>query len=124
MDSQTELHPVVWTNEKIGQFHNNVDMLIQTGKKTNNYFSYQSGIALLNFFNKIQSFRDKTILDYGCGPGHFINLLLTKFKPKVVYGFDLADESIRECNEKNVSMSSYGGGYQVVSAIMNPISLM
>lgn len=110
MNNQPNLHPVVWTNEKIGQFHNNVDLLIKNGKMANNYFSYKSGIALLNFFNKMQRFNEKSILDYGCGPGHFINLLLTRFKPKVVYGFDLSDESIKICNERNATIQRYGGG--------------
>lgn len=113
----TNLHPVDWSGDKVGIFHDNVDKLITTGKKSNNYFSYQSGYALIKLFNKLCNFRNKEILDYGCGPGFFINLILNKYKAKKVYGYDISEESVRLCENQNDGYENWGGYGRIVRVI-------
>lgn len=96
-------HEAAWTSEKISHvwdFYSTQD---------NEYFSKRAGDSIIKFIKRKIPL-DGNVLDFGCGPGHFIELLLEK----KIYsgGFDLSLESVDAVRAKFGSDPYFLGGIQ------------
>jgi 2-polyprenyl-3-methyl-5-hydroxy-6-metoxy-1,4-benzoquinol methylase len=88
-------HNLEWTEENVARLWD----YYSKNLKSREYFSCHSGKYILNFVKRFIKFKDKEILDFGCGPGYLIEQLL-KLNCKKVFGLDFSDESIESVNSK------------------------
>jgi len=88
---------IVWTEDKISVIWN---YYAQNPAYQQQYYSFHSGIYILNEVRKLVSLNKKHILDFGCGPGYLIGYLLEHSRESVVYGLDFSFESVRITEEK------------------------
>jgi ubiquinone/menaquinone biosynthesis C-methylase UbiE len=84
-------HEVHWTSEKISRIWD------FTSTQDSEYFSRRAGDSVIKLVKRKIPLYGK-VLDFGCGPGHFIELLLER----KIYsgGFDLSPESIKAVEAK------------------------
>ena len=88
---------ILWTDDKISVIW---DYYAQNPAYQPQYFSFHSGIYILNEVKKQLSLNKKHILDFGCGPGHLIGYLLDHSRGSMVYGLDFSFTSVRITEEK------------------------
>ena len=102
------LQKVRWTDDVTARFWNNIDELMERGEKNNDYFANQVGRELVHHMNRLVGFRNKTILDYGCGMGHLMRIISEIYDVSAVYGCDLSETSVEYV--KQSSIEKLGGG--------------
>ena len=107
------LHEVEWSEKKISDFWDNKNRLIDSNIMSSGYFSQQTGPFLLRKLNRSIGFKNKDILDYGCGQGHLIDEICSKYKPKSVCGVDLSSEACKDSNTRNKKHQMFKGAYQL-----------
>ena len=107
------MHEVIWNSKKISEFWTNNDLLIARGIKENDYFGEIYSPAILDILNEKVCFRNKKVLDYGCGVGSLIKRLLEDYKPELVMGCDLSEESCNETDKRCIKFKSYKGSFNI-----------
>lgn len=95
-------HDVEWDDKKISNFWNVFSDIHKTG-----YFAEQVGEEVLQYVKKHIDINGK-IIDYGCGNGYLIGLLLDK-KIEVVCGCDYSKDSVEHVNNRYQNNKKYGG---------------
>lgn len=97
------LHKVKWSGENIAQFWNNHNILIERGEEYPAYFSKKTGPYLVNFLKKHLQLNNKSILDYGCGPGFITQYLCENLVNSNISACDLSqvacEETFSRCKE-------------------------
>lgn len=73
------------------------------GKIVNPVFSRSMRLRFKRTLSYCQPIQDKTVVDLGCGPGHYAIALAQKGAKKVV-GIDFAEEMIKIANQKALSL--------------------
>lgn len=96
-------HPVEWTETKIANFWN---YLGKNPAAREGYFGYQAGRAVIAETKKYIALRG-SVLDYGCGPGWFIEHLLGQ--GIACQGIDFSEESVRAVNDRLKMHSLFRG---------------
>lgn len=96
-------HEVEWTSEKVGRFW---DYLAKNTSKEDAYFSHVLGRLVVRYAEKIIRLSEP-ILDFGCGPGFLMAILLERGYS--VRGMDFSVESVQKANERCASHQQYGG---------------
>jgi len=101
-------HNVVWTPEHIRRLWHYYS---QNSATQGLYFSYQAGKAVLSQVEwSVKLRKTRNVLDYGCGPGHFISELLRISRDgQKCFGLDFSRESVDEVKQKYSSHERYGG---------------
>ncbi len=107
------LHKVEWTEEKISEFWNNTNVLVDRNEKNGGYFADITGPYLLKKVNSSIHFKGKEIADYGAGQGFLIAELCNKYHPKRVCGIDLSEQAVSDMKEKCGGYDCYGGSVVV-----------
>jgi ubiquinone/menaquinone biosynthesis C-methylase UbiE len=102
MNSDKEVNDIKWGSKEW------FDNLASTSNSASDYFSHDKNgyqkhrhRKLINFIKQnIQLNRPISILDVGCGEGHFTNILSQEFLTKNVTGFDFIECIINSAKEK------------------------
>jgi 2-polyprenyl-3-methyl-5-hydroxy-6-metoxy-1,4-benzoquinol methylase len=109
MDQRNNNFEIQWTDLKVSRLWNYYANCLPQ----NQYFSFHSGKYLLKALMEKIEMREKTILDFGCGPGYLIDHLLIYTGESTVYGLDFSSESVRIVKDKFKNHSRFGGAYVV-----------
>ncbi len=96
-------HDVEWTPEKIGRFW---DFLAKDASKVDSYFSRRFGPLVVRSIEAIGPLAEP-ILDFGCGPGFLMQVLLGR--GYAVRGLDFSADSVMKANERCAGQAGYGG---------------
>jgi SAM-dependent methyltransferase len=96
-------HDVVWTREKIGRYW---DYLAKDASKENAYFSRRFGSLIIRFAETIAPLAEP-VLDFGCGPGFLMALLLERGYS--VRGLDFSAASVQKADERCAGYRKYAG---------------
>ncbi len=112
LDNQNEFHPheIVWSDEKIDRlwgYYSGSEFFQEE------YFSYQAGRTVLKQIEKHVNVRKlSTILDYGCGPGFLIEVMLERLHGgQKCYGLDFSKKSAALVEKKFAHHPLYGGTF-------------
>lgn len=89
------MHEINWDSEKISRIW---QYYASNLAYKNIYFSKHSGKYILNSIRKYINFKNKKLLDFGCGPGYLIEKLLNF--PCQINGLDFSKKSIEQANKK------------------------
>ena len=109
MDLRNNNFEIEWTDSKVNRLWNYYSNYLPQ----NQYFSFHSGKYVLKVLMKKIEMEQKTILDYGCGPGYLIEQLLNNTRKNIIYGLDFSIESVRIVEDKFKGHSNFGGAYVV-----------
>lgn len=109
------LHKVNWNEQTVSTFWNDIDVLIQRQEKTNDYFAHDYAKQLLKMINKMIHFKNKKVLDYGCGRGDLIHILCNDYDLEIVNGCDISQESVDFVNRSNSGNKRFGGAVRIES---------
>ena len=104
-------HPIIWTSEKIRRLFDYYATYYD-----NSFFSTQFGRSIARYVSKHISIYDKSILDFGCGTGKFLEIL-SEFGPKKLLGIEITDSE----NNKIVKWGGVGEFFYVKD-LPSPIS--
>ncbi len=107
MDQRNNNFEIQWTDLKANRLWNYYSHCLPP----NQYFSFHSGKYLLKMLMRNVEMREKSILDFGCGPGYLIDQLLTNAKGSKIYGTDFSKESVRIVKDKFKNHSNFGGAF-------------
>lgn len=107
MSSQTrpKVHPADWTPERISSFWDNYASIPHF---RNRYFSLSCGEGVLEFADKFVS-KDGLYLDYGCGRGDLMKVLLRRGRRCM--GMDSSIENVLTVNEAFAGQALFAGAY-------------
>ncbi|MDD5070083.1 MAG: class I SAM-dependent methyltransferase [Candidatus Omnitrophica bacterium] len=98
-------HEINWTTEQVsrlwGYYADNPSYASQ-------YFSNHSGQSIVNYIKNHVSIYDKTILDFGCGPGFLLDKLIKSGASKV-YGLDFSRQSVDKANAAHQDKKTFKG---------------
>ncbi|MBD3264274.1 MAG: methyltransferase domain-containing protein, partial [Candidatus Omnitrophica bacterium] len=104
-----KLHPIKWSPDKIARLW---DYYANNPSYASQYFSSHSGIYILGQCRKYISFKDKDVLDFGCGRGHLIGYLLG-MGTRRVWGMDFSEESFNAVNNKFSGRKNFAGAVHI-----------
>lgn len=101
-----DFHEVVWTPERVARIWK-----FYAGHPAyqNQYFSQHSGRHILRYLQKWGTLKGKTVLDYGCGPGYFLEHLLKEQGLKQCFGLEFSKEAVTQVTEKFKRHPKFGG---------------
>lgn len=92
------MHNIQWTDEKIRRLWG---YYATNPAYQNQYFSSHSGKYILNYIERYLNLgKVQFILDFGCGPGYFIEHLIKVCSAGKCYGLDFSRESVDQVNKK------------------------
>lgn len=100
-----EKHEVNWTPQKISNFW---DYISSNPHFSEIYFTKHSGKAIVKDFLSVNTVTDKSILDFGCGPGNLFNALDALCSGFKYTGMDFSRNSIeylKETHKENLHFS-------------------
>lgn len=106
MEDRNRYHDVVWTPEKIKKFWNLITSDAELGQQ---YFTKEFGTSIVKLMAKHVPLRGKTLLDYGCGPGHLFEAARVRSAGIEYYGVDFSDRSVAELNERFRDARGFNG---------------
>jgi len=96
-------HYLVWDENKINKFWNFVSTF---ESYQNDYFSLQVGKGIIKFLRYITPL-EGIVLDYGCGPGYLLDILVSN---KIdCNGVDFSEESVNLVNSRYKNNRYYKG---------------
>ncbi len=98
-----KLHDIEWNEAKIQSFW---DGLVTGPENANLYFSKQKGRSLLRFVRRFSKVHGR-VVDLGCGPGYFIDHLLTAGISCA--GADLSKDSVESVNQRLKKCTEFVG---------------
>jgi len=100
-------HEILWSDKKIDRLWGYYSGSEAYQKE---YFSYQAGKIVLNQIERAVNFgKSSAILDYGCGPGFLIEVLLERTKTgQKCYGLDFSRKSVELVEKKFTGIPNYG----------------
>ncbi len=90
---QYSVHEVEWTHEKIGRFWNQY-----SETATERYFGEMVGRSLLALVDRVVGRLAEPILDFGCGSGHLLGMLMRRGQRCA--GVDFSDDSVAVVRDK------------------------
>jgi 2-polyprenyl-3-methyl-5-hydroxy-6-metoxy-1,4-benzoquinol methylase len=106
-------HEVVWTGDKIGAFWNFVSSVEAQAQF---YFAAIAGNGVATDIARTIDLRDRSVLDFGCGPGHlFPHLARHAPTPSLLRPRLLAQDSIEELKRKWGAHPQFAGGAAIGS---------
>lgn len=95
-----------WNSTNISKFWN----FYIANSSSKNYFTHQVSGSILQILDFLKIFNEnKSILDFGCGPGFFIETVINK--NIIIYAADSSEETIKSVDAKYGSHSHYGGSF-------------
>lgn len=94
---------LIWDAEMVSRFH---DFAVNWPALQNNYFTRRVGEGILNCLHHCVNLEGR-ILDYGCGPGYLIELLLNKKIP--CEAVDFSPDTINLLNSRFHNNPFWGG---------------
>jgi SAM-dependent methyltransferase len=104
------VHRVEWTEEKVGRFW---DVISQHPGTDETYFGRMVGDSVLRHVRRAGIPLRGRILDFGCGPGHFMERLL--HKRIGCEGVDFSADSVDAARERLEQLAGFGGVSQVAA---------
>lgn len=100
-------HDVVWTGDKIGSFWNFVSSVEAQAQL---YFAAIAGNGVAADIARTIDLRDRSVLDFGCGPGHLLPHL-ARHAPRHRYvGLDFSEGSIAQLTRRWGHLPQFDGG--------------
>lgn len=100
-------HDVVWTGDKISAFW---DFVSSVEVQAQLYFAHVAGNGVARHIAQTVDLRRKSVLDFGCGPGHLFPHLVRHAPTHQYFGLDFSPHSIEELDRKWRSHPQYLGG--------------
>jgi len=88
-------HEIEWTRERSSRLW---DYLSSNRSYESTYFSWRSGNSLLRFLRRRNLLRAGKTLDFGCGPGFFLEMLLRRGIG--CQGVDFSESSVRRARDR------------------------
>lgn len=88
-------HRVVWTPETIARLW---DRHASAADAQATYFSYHSGRSILRYVRRRIALAGRRVLDFGCGPGYFLEQLLAEGIPCA--GLEFSPGSVKAVSER------------------------
>jgi len=82
--------------EQLRDLHRNVNSFGIGGSTSKHYQSIEA---------LIKKFQCQSVLDYGCGKGHFLNHVSNNFPQIKIHGYDVANEAFSELPEHAVDLT-------------------
>ena len=105
MEIEFKEHEVQWNRELSSRFWNFL------ARSTTEYFSEEAGPGIVRVAIQAGVPMRGRILDFGCGPGHLLDVLA---KQKIsCEGADFSDDSVRETNARLAGNPHFGGATQI-----------
>ena len=103
-DVSFEIHPIEWDREKTARFWNYIST--RPGYQ-HNYFSRRVGGGILSVARLMGVRLRGRVLDFGCGPGYLLDLLIAR--GVACEGADFSENSIALLNDRLKRESLFGG---------------
>lgn len=95
-----------WNSTSISKFWN----FYIANNNLENYFTYQVSDSIVQILNYLNIFnKNKSILDFGCGPGFFIESIINK--NITIFAADSSEETIKSVDTKFSAHANYGGSF-------------
>lgn len=88
-----EAHRVQWTDSKIAAFWDHVASI---ESQASLYFTQTAGESVARHLAERVDLADKTVLDFGCGPGHLFPHLVKVAPTARYYGVDFSPHSVED----------------------------
>lgn len=92
-----DFHNIDWTAEKISRLW---AYYASNRAYDNTYFSKHTGDRILAYIKRYIDLANKEILDFGCGPGFFLERLVSANIGREVFGLDFSGESIEQAKQR------------------------
>lgn len=105
-------HIIQWSDLHVSRLW---DYYAKNRSYDHQYFSFQAGAHVLDYVRShIDLDRQIHILDYGCGPGFLIQLLISRLKKgQICYGLDFSKDSVSAVQRRFKDHPRYGGSHHV-----------
>jgi 2-polyprenyl-3-methyl-5-hydroxy-6-metoxy-1,4-benzoquinol methylase len=105
-------HAVEWTPEKIGAFWDYVSSIEAQSER---YFTKSVGNGVARHVAQVVPLAGRTVLDFGCGPGHLFPHLARHAPTSRYFGLDFSPNSIEELKRKWGAHPQFAGGAAIGS---------
>lgn len=105
-------HEVDWDSEKIANYWDYISSNINFEE---NYFTKNSGAAVVRNLLKNFDIKRKSILDFGCGPGHLFYELNRHCTDFTYTGIDFSKNSVNLLKEKYKDHKNFGDAIHIES---------
>ena len=99
-------HDVEWTPEKIGTYWDFVSATTQP----ENHFTYVAGSAVASHVAREVPLAGRSVLDFGCGPGHLFGHLVKQAPTLDYFGMDFSPGSVEQAKKKWGGKPQFTGG--------------
>src|SRR5687767_8616601 len=100
-------HDVEWTPEKIGTFW---DYVSSVEAQAQAYFTYAVGAGVAHHIAAHVPLAGRTVLDFGCGPGHLFPHLAREAPTMRYFGLDFSEGSIAQLERRWRGQPQFAGG--------------
>lgn len=109
-------HQVQWTPDKVGAFW---DHVAEIESQADQYFTRIAGASVAHHLAQRIDLAHKTVLDFGCGPGHLFPHLVRAAPTARYFGVDFSPRSVDELDRTWGHHRQYLGS----SALSFPVTL-
>ncbi|MBK9034485.1 MAG: class I SAM-dependent methyltransferase [Myxococcales bacterium] len=99
-------HDVVWTPEKIGSYWD----FISATTRPENYFTYAVGAVVARHVAREVPLAGRSVLDFGCGPGHLFRHMVKAAPTMKYFGMDFSAGSIEQLERQWGTHAQFSGG--------------